>query len=111
MAGPLATNQGLDALLRCRQDERPELAILPLGTANDFATGCGIPSDPFAALELARQGKVQSVDAVRANDQYFLNVACGGFGAQVTAETPLVLKNFLGGRGIYTLGAGSSPGV
>lgn len=91
-----------DALLRCPEDQRPELAILPLGTANDFATGCGIPSDPLKALELARSGQVQAVDAVRANDEYFVNIASGGFGAQVTANTPVALKNFLGG-GAYTL--------
>lgn len=91
-----------DALLRCRADKRPELAILPLGTANDFATACGIPADPSAALELASRGQVRAIDAVRANDEYFINVASGGFGAQVTANTPVGLKNFLGG-GAYTL--------
>jgi lipid kinase YegS len=91
-----------DAMLHLSADERPELAVMPLGTANDFATACTIPADHLSALQLAQAGKVQNVDAVKANEHYFMNVASGGFGAQVTANTPVALKNFLGG-GAYTL--------
>ena len=91
-----------DAMLHLSADERPELAVMPLGTANDFATACTIPADHLPALHLAQAGKVQNVDAVKANEHYFMNVASGGFGAQVTANTPVALKNFLGG-GAYTL--------
>ena len=69
-----ALNDGLDTLIAAGGDgtvnevvnglmnasEHPEIAlgILPLGTANDFATGCGIPTDdPFAALLLAAEGQ------------------------------------------------------
>jgi len=76
--------------------------VLPLGTANDFASACRIPRDPLAALALAQSGQARSVDAAKANEFHFINVASGGFGAQVTANTPSALKNFLGG-GAYTL--------
>ncbi|PML65256.1 lipid kinase YegS [Vibrio breoganii] len=79
-----------------------ELSVLPLGTANDFATACEIPSDPIDALNLAVLGESYWVDAGSANEKYFMNIATAGFGAQVTATTPVVLKNFLGG-GAYTL--------
>ncbi|MEZ9707060.1 lipid kinase YegS [Vibrio breoganii] len=79
-----------------------ELSVLPLGTANDFATACEIPSEPIDALKLAVSGQSYWVDAGSANEKYFMNVATAGFGAQVTATTPVVLKNFLGG-GAYTL--------
>jgi lipid kinase YegS len=91
-----------DALMQLPSTERPELAILPLGTANDFASACNIPSDLYSALALAQSGQASSIDCIRANDQYFINVASGGFGAQVTTNTPVELKNFLGG-GAYTL--------
>lgn len=91
-----------DAILHLSADERPELAVMPLGTANDFATASAIPADHLSALQLAQAGKVQNVDAVKANEHYFMNVASGGFGAKVTANTPVALKNFLGG-GAYTL--------
>lgn len=79
-----------------------EVALLPLGTANDFATACGIPVETYQALSLALNGDSYWVDAVSANEQYFINTATAGFGAQVTATTPVALKNFLGG-GAYTL--------
>ena len=81
---------------------RPAMGILPLGTANDFATGCKIPKDPLAALKLAVEAKPVGVDLVQVNDRYFINVASAGFGAAVTTETPVELKNFLAG-GAYTL--------
>jgi len=92
----------VDSFMRLHQEDRPELAILPLGTANDFATACGIPDNPLSAINLAQTGKTSSVDCIQANEQYFINVASGGFGAHVTANTPVELKNFLGG-GAYTI--------
>ncbi len=63
---------------------------------------CRIPSDPLESLRLALTGESRSIDAVQANEQFFLNVASVGFGAAVTANTPVELKNFLGG-GAYTI--------
>lgn len=78
----------------------PALGVLPLGTANDFATAVAIPADPEAALMLALTAPVRAVDAVRvrcaAEERWFLNVATGGFGTEVTTETPDELKRSLG---------------
>ena len=93
---------GLMQLAAIEPARRPAMAILPLGTANDFATACRVPTDPVAALTLACEGAPVPVDLARANDRYFVNVASGGFGAAVTADTPVELKDFLGG-GAYTL--------
>lgn len=100
--GDGTVNEVVDAVLKLPAEQRPEVAIMPLGTANDFATGCGIPPEHYPALVLAQTGKASAVDGVRANEYHFINVASGGFGAQVTANTPVALKNFLGG-GAYTL--------
>ncbi len=43
----------------------PELAVMPLGTANDFATACQIPVDLEHALTLAQAGKSVPVDCVK----------------------------------------------
>jgi lipid kinase YegS len=100
--GDGTVNELAHGLALLENDPRPALGILPLGTANDFATGCGIPSEPLSALRLCLEAKPVAVDLVRTNDRYFINVASAGFGAAVTTETPVELKNFLAG-GAYTL--------
>jgi len=100
--GDGSVNEIADAMAKLPRDERPELGILPLGTANDFATACNIPMESLEALRLAVHGKTKAIDIAKANDRHFINMATGGFGAQITAETPVELKNFLGG-GAYTL--------
>lgn len=79
------------------------LGILPLGTANDFARGFGLPVDDLnEALEVACTGAPRKTDVGKANDRLFLNVVSGGFGAEVTASTPQDMKKALGGAA-YTL--------
>lgn len=79
-------------------DELPALGILPLGTANDFATSAGIPEEMGKALLLAIAGNTTAVDIARVNDRTcFMNMATGGFGTRITSETPEKLKAALGG--------------
>jgi lipid kinase YegS len=82
----------------------PSLAILPLGTANDLAHACRIPLDPLGALRLAVFGQSTLVDVGRANEHYFLNMATGGFGAQLTVATPADLKKVFGGAAYLLTG-------
>lgn len=71
------------------------LALLPLGTANDFARAAGVPLEPAPALALL-EAPAQPIDLGRVGDQLFLNMATGGFGSQVTANTSDDLKKVLG---------------
>lgn len=100
--GDGTVNEAVTALNQIEANVRPELAIIPMGTANDFATATKIPIIIRESIELAVNGDAVAVDSVQANDRYFMNVAAAGFGAEITAETPVELKNFLGG-GAYTL--------
>ena len=100
--GDGSVNEVANGLMAVAPAARPALGILPLGTANDFATACRVPGEAEAAVMLALVGESRPVDLGRCNDAFFVNVAAGGFGAAVTAETPVELKNFLGG-GAYTL--------
>lgn len=100
--GDGTVNEVSHGLMLLNETERPAMGVLPLGTANDFATCCTIPTEPLAALTLAIEAAPLPVDLVQANDRYFMNVASAGFGAAVTTETPAELKNFLAG-GAYTL--------
>lgn len=73
-----------------------ELTIMPLGTANDFARAAGVPLEPDAALDLL-DVPARPVDLGEVNGKVFLNMATGGFGSQVTANTSEDLKKVLGG--------------
>lgn len=74
------------------------MAILPLGTANDLATSAAISvTNPYLALKLAALVTPQAVDVGVMNDRNFLNVASGGFGAEVTSQTPTAMKAAIGG--------------
>ncbi|WAT01394.1 lipid kinase YegS [Rouxiella chamberiensis] len=83
----------------------PALGILPLGTANDFATSCNIPLEMSAALKLAIHGRAADIDIACVNDKrYFINMATGGFGTRITTETPEKLKSALGGVSYFIHG-------
>lgn len=71
------------------------LVLLPLGTANDFARAAGVPLEPEKALALLH-APARNIDLGRVGDQVFLNMATGGFGSQVTANTSEELKKVLG---------------
>jgi len=104
LADAIATlKQGANEKLTS-QLNKTEIAILPLGTANDFATACQIPTDVDAALTLALTGNAFSIDMAQANERYFINVASAGFGAQVTVDTPVELKDLLGGQAYFISG-------
>lgn len=89
----------------------PSLGILPLGTANDLAVAAGIPEDPVAALTLVVSREAVSVDLGRVGEQVFVNMATGGFGAQVTRETPEELKKSLGGAAYLITGLSRFSGI
>src|SRR5438067_8961657 len=72
------------------------LGIIPLGTANDFATQAGIPTDVDHAMDVILRTKPVRIDTASLNGRRFLNVSTGGVGAEATAETPPNAKETLG---------------
>jgi len=55
-----------------------ELAILPGGTLNHFATDLGIPKESAEALALATSGSARTADAALVNKRLFLNTSSVG---------------------------------
>lgn len=102
--GDGTVNAVVNALVgKGKKKPKVSMGILPLGTANDFAHGLGLPCDDLnECLEIACTRKARKIDVGRANDRFFINVTSGGFGAEITATTPVNLKKALGG-GAYTL--------
>ena len=98
-------NEVIHGLMELPIAARPVLGVVPLGTANDFATGCGIPRDPEKALALCIEGVEVAIDVAKANEHWFLNAASIGFGAEITATTPPELKRLLGPAAYAVMGA------
>jgi len=86
-------------------EEDASLALLPLGTANDFARSAGVPLEPAQALALL-DVPARAIDLGGVGEQMFLNMATGGFGSLVTANTSEDLKKLLGGAAYLFTGLG-----
>ena len=91
------------ALAQCADDaiRLPSLALVPMGTANDFAVAAGIPEEPGEALALVSRTAAQPIDLLHIDcdgkTHWCANLASGGFGTKVTVETDEGLKKMLGG--------------
>jgi diacylglycerol kinase (ATP) len=73
------------------------LAILPAGTGNDLAATLAIPEDPAEAVAVLRQNRVRTLDVVRVRsegtgERFFINVATGGMGAEVSSAADGEMK-------------------
>ena len=65
------------------------LGILPAGTGNDLAATLKIPNDADLAEEVIRQNRVRTLDVARVKsegvgERFFINVATGGLGAEIS---------------------------
>ena len=103
--GDGTVNEVVHGLMDFSQSRRPSLGVVPLGTANDFAVGCGIPNDPAEALALCMRGQAVPIDVGKANDHWFINAASSGLGAKITATTSPELKRLLGPAAYAVMGA------
>lgn len=74
-------NAVVNGLMKVADSVRPTLAILPLGTANDFARTLQIPDDFDEAVDLIEH-PAAPIDVVRISgegfERYYANVAAGG---------------------------------
>lgn len=81
--------------------ELPSLGLVPLGTANDFASAADILLEPLQALQLVADAKPVPVDLLRIEGDgplhWCANLASAGFGTRVTVETDEGMKRMLGG--------------
>ena len=105
MGGDGTLNEVANGLLGLPGD-RPELAVIPLGTGMDFARSNGIPRKLDAAIDTAHAGKTVEIDAGRVSyrawdgsdgNAYFANIASAGMSGAVARQANLTTKA-LGGR-------------
>lgn len=72
------------------------LAVLPSGTANDFARNLALPEDSVALCELVHRGRTQMVDVAEFGEGIFLNVAHVGLGTLPARESQGSAKKLFG---------------
>lgn len=92
--------------------DRPQLAVIPVGTTNDFARAIGIPlNNVIQAVEVILNGEPQKIDIGRVNDHYFINIAGGGRLTELTYEVPSKLKTMVGQLAYYLKGMEMLPSI
>jgi diacylglycerol kinase (ATP) len=63
----------------CGLDGAPTpLGVIPMGTGNDFARGCGIPLSPAGAAARVIDGRTRRLDLVRVNGRIYCTVGLIG---------------------------------
>lgn len=87
------------------------LAILPAGTANDFAYYFNIPNEIEHMLDIALSNNYTYADVGKVNDRYFINVAAIGQVVDVSQKTDPTLKNTIGVLAYYLKGLSEVPNL
>ncbi|QSP94726.1 diacylglycerol kinase family lipid kinase [Marinobacter salinisoli] len=77
-------------------EKQATLAVLPSGTANDFARNLALPEDPEALCSLVAQGSTQKVDVAEFDGRLFLNVAHIGLGTLPVRKSEPAGKKLFG---------------
>lgn len=72
------------------------IALLPVGTANDFARMLGISTSMKRCIDQILSGEIHNIDLGKVNDRYFINILSGGLMTDVSQKTPTALKNIFG---------------
>jgi diacylglycerol kinase (ATP) len=95
--GDGTVNDVVNGLGRAGFPEGVTLGILPAGTGNDLAATLCIPEDPEFAEDVIRQNRMRTLDVARVRsegvgERFFINVATGGLGAEISSVNDKELK-------------------
>ncbi|MGL5544611.1 MAG: YegS/Rv2252/BmrU family lipid kinase [Cetobacterium sp.] len=72
------------------------IAILPTGTANDFANVIGMPRDIEKACRKILLSKPKSIDLGKVNEKYFINIVSVGVFSTISQTTDRAMIKTLG---------------
>jgi diacylglycerol kinase (ATP) len=95
--GDGTVNDAVNGLGNAGFPEGVTLGILPTGTGNDLAATLCIPEDADLAEDVIRQDRVRTLDVARVRsegigERFFINVATGGLGAEISRANEGELK-------------------
>lgn len=99
-----------------RLEKRPKMAIIPAGTTNDYARALKIPrTNIIDAAKVIASGQTVKMDiGLAKNDrqeQYFINIAAGGYLTELTYDVPAKLKSAIGYLAYLVKGAEMLPRI
>lgn len=93
-------------------EKRPDMAIIPAGTTNDYARALAIPrEDPVEAAKIILKDQRLKMDIGQANDKYFMNIAGGGMMTELTYGVPSEIKSMFGYLAYVIKGAEMLPAI
>lgn len=87
------------------------LAIMPAGTANDFAYYFNIPNEIDKMLDISLGNNYTYADVGKVNDKYFINVSAIGQVVDVSQKTDPTLKNTIGVLAYYLKALSEVPNL
>lgn len=92
LGGDGTVHEVVNGLMQVEVQKRPAMGIVPIGSGNDFAFACGIPTNPKEAMSLALHGETTPVDLGLMTDkngrqEYIDNTLGIGFDAVVTIRS------------------------
>jgi diacylglycerol kinase (ATP) len=95
--GDGTVNDVVNGLGRAGFPEGVTLGILPAGTGNDLAATLCIPEDAELAEDVIRRNRIRTLDVARVRsegvgERFFINVATGGLGAEISSVNDEELK-------------------
>jgi diacylglycerol kinase (ATP) len=92
-----------NGILSVQQPTEVPLGLVAAGNGNDYAWNTlKLPHDPAAALEVALEGQIITVDAGMVNGRYFINSLGIGLDANIAAAAEALKRfRFLQGQMLY----------
>jgi len=97
--GDGALNILINAMISNRVDV--PVCIIPMGTANDFATHLKIPPNAADAAKVIKKGKIIASDVGEANGRYFINVCGAGLFTDISRKIDSDFKGVFGKSAYY----------
>lgn len=87
IGGDGIVHEAVNGLMAVPADQRPQLAVMPVGSGNDYALTLGMSANLDAAVEQVAACDVRRFDVGRVNGEYFAQTLSFGLDAAIAIDT------------------------